>query len=368
MSSVKVGFAGVQGVPAAAIQTFYRDNWKRRIALSDDAFYRWQFIDNPVHAGTDQCIVATLDGEIAGVMGSASRTFFLEGRPLRGAELTTWVVSERHRGKGIGPAILQFLQEQYELLLGTGITPDALTVYLRSGFHYVRHLPRYLRVHDLQGVEPYCRVEPLARKLVRHRLQAGAPDGERCAEVPANEELLVETSRRFIADRSAFDRGPSAVQWRYHDHPYFRYELSGLRSLSGECIWVATRVDILPNGARVLRVLDMVGPQSLYATAASHLDELARRAGAAATDFFCTTASLGAALRASGWFSVLDEPFLLLPHLFAPVELREPPTTSLILWARENAQQLLDMSKLYVSKSDADLDRPTLDTLKPYEC
>jgi hypothetical protein len=39
--------------------------------------------------------------------------------------------------------------------------------------------------------------------------------------------------------------------------------------------------------------------------------------------------------------------------------MRTPPTTSLILWAKDDIGALLDRSRLYVTKGDCDMDRPT---------
>jgi len=44
------------------------------------------------------------------------------------------------------------------------------------------------------------------------------------------------------------------------------------------------------------------------------------------------------------------------------MELRSPPTTSLIYWSRDNFEDMADTSRLYITKQDADLDRPTMGT------
>ena len=56
----------------------------------------------------------------------------------------------------------------------------------------------------------------------------------------------------------------------------------------------------------------------------------------------------------------MDDPLVGLPSLFHPVELRIPPTTSLVIWAAEDRARLYDFSQLHLTKADLDLDRPTL--------
>ncbi|MBT5752456.1 MAG: hypothetical protein HOI33_07075, partial [Rhodospirillaceae bacterium] len=64
--------------------------------------------------------------------------------------------------------------------------------------------------------------------------------------------------------------------------------------------------------------------------------------------------------------SILEDSFFQFIHLFHPPEMRSPPTTSLVVWARDEMQGLRDMENLYIAKGDMDLDRPTADTYEKY--
>ena len=67
--SLDIGFASDLGVSPELIQKFYKDQWKRKIALSDNNFYSWQFINPPKNKKKDSCVVAIRKGKIFGVMG-----------------------------------------------------------------------------------------------------------------------------------------------------------------------------------------------------------------------------------------------------------------------------------------------------------
>jgi len=60
-----------------------------------------------------------------------------------------------------------------------------------------------------------------------------------------------------------------------------------------------------------------------------------------------------------GWFSILDDDYFVFPHLFYPIELRRPPSTSLIYWGKRVMPSLLDIGSVHVTKQDLDMDRPT---------
>ena len=63
----------------------------------------------------------------------------------------------------------------------------------------------------------------------------------------------------------------------------------------------------------------------------------------------------------------IDDICFQFPHLFHPIEMRNPPTTSLIYWSKNQFTEMADLSKLYISKQDADLDRPTKHTFENIE-
>lgn len=362
MSKLIIGRAADLGVSPSDVQDFYTLHWQREIALSDPFFYQWQFINKPSNKGIDECVVALSANEIAGVMGVNSRAFSLKGNLLPAAELTTWVVSERHRGKGIGPAIIQNLQSQYDVLAGTGITSDALSIYLRSGFNFIRYIPRFIRVYNADQIKDYACIEPLAAKLIKQRLKGSGTVEYKVFSAGADDWNVV--FKRFIERNNAFDRSSTWIEWRYIHHPHFKYQMVGLRGLDDKSILIGSRIDILPNGAKILRILDVLGDFQMYPAALVYIDQYCNNVGCCLADFFCTSASIRALLLAQGWFSTLDEPFFKFPHLFSPIELRDPATTSLIIWSRYEQSTIFDQSSLYITKQDCDLDRPTMEDLK----
>jgi hypothetical protein len=359
MGEIAVGRASDLGVDRHAIQAFYREHWTRKIALSDNRFYTWQFIENPSNAGEDECVVATRNGELSGVMGVNSRPFTMGGQSLRGAELTTWVVSPACRGLGIGPAILDHLTSQYQALIGTGITAEALPIYLRSGFRFIKHIPRFVRLLDLPAIETYAHVEPLGKKLARMRRQQVVATA--CAVTALSDADIEDIHAEFARTHDFFDRRTAFFRWRYDGHPIFRFDARCLTDQQGRKIAVVTRTNPLPNGASILRVLDIYGHAEMYGAAIAFVDQCADQQGCAAADFFCTAADINSQLIAAGWFSTLDESFFQFPHLFSPLELRMPPTTSLIVWSSHDLRRMVDVSSFYITKQDADLDRPTLE-------
>jgi hypothetical protein len=101
-----------------------------------------------------------------------------------------------------------------------------------------------------------------------------------------------------------------------------------------------------------------------FHAALAFIDELCAREDVHAADFFCGSARINRHFVAAGWFSALDDVWLKIPNLFHPLELREPSSTPLMYWSREDVSELADLLKLYITKKDIDFDRPVFSTLQ----
>lgn len=353
--SITVGTANEFGISAGEICNFYEQNWPRKIALSDIDFYKWQFIGTPVNYGMDECCIAVDGDEIIGVMGLNARDFYAGEKKISGAELTTWVVAEKHRNKGSGPAIIDFLKKRFDVMTGMGISAQALPVYLRSGFRYVKSIPRYVHIINWDNIKEHIEATPLSSKYARSQVVL---DDYTMSET--TQESVERIYSDFLKSHCSFSRMYDDIHWRYDNHPYFTYH----HFIVNDGCHVTVRIDMGIDGFVMAHCVDIFGNPNEYRSAISAAIGFAKENGADAVDFFSTNASLNSRLNAMGLFSTLDHDFFKFPHLFHPVEIRTPATTSLILWARDGMDDLLDMSKLHITKQDADFDRPTIQGMK----
>jgi hypothetical protein len=343
------------GIDARTVGAFIEAHWQKRVALSTPRFFEWQFGESPRSGGRNRCLVL-LDGKdaIQGFMGVTPREFVLDGKRLGGAELTTWILSETVRGLGLGKAIVQKLQASYGAIIGMGISESALPIYATHGFKYMRHLPRYVRVFDPERVAPISKLEPLGERLIRAepapidvRFEATAIGFPEAAELA---EPLHQTLNCTIRD-SAY------LRWRYAEHPVYRYEVFRVAHDAGQAGVVLRQDDV--GDLRVLHVVDFLGAGADVPAVLAFLEELGRERGVALADFYCSADPIGHQFWSHGWFSSVDDFYSQVPNWFYPIDMRIPPTTSLILWARDDVGALLDRSRVYITKGDCDMDRPT---------
>jgi GNAT superfamily N-acetyltransferase len=347
------------GVPSEAVIAFYKANWARPIALAVPSFYRWQFLEAPANEGRDlNCVALRGDSELVGVMGLNRRPFWLGGRLVRdGVELTTWVVAEAARGLGVGRGIMTSLQQTYAQMVGLGISHAAMPIYTGSGFRHLWHIPRYFRILDLEKVRPHAKIDAVGERLVSAWTGSAAVKyGAERVVAPVLARCDAVMQQRL----NCYTRDAASLGWRYRDHPVYQYQcylVNGAPGGTGAA--VICRADETA-GIRFMHVVDCFGDDADMAAAVTFVEERARAQGAAFVDIYCSATAIARHFLAAGWFSTNDDYFFQLSHLFYPPEFRPVQTTSAVLWSREGMSDLLDFGRLYLTKGDLDLDRPTL--------
>jgi GNAT superfamily N-acetyltransferase len=129
---------------------FMKENWTRPVLLSDEKFVRWQFEQNPDDRGKNpSLIVLDPGGAVMGFLGLSHRPFYVAGVQRKGVELTTWILSDKLRGYGIGKAMMNEVIGENDIAMGMGISDMALPIYLGLGFRYLRAIPRFYKILDL---------------------------------------------------------------------------------------------------------------------------------------------------------------------------------------------------------------------------
>jgi hypothetical protein len=358
---VLIGAAHSLGVEEIKVRQFYETNWARKISLTDSKFYQWQFVNLPNAHREDSCHVA-IDAqtrELIGVMGLNQRPFNLGDREVRGAELTTWIVNEKYQGSGVGAKILLDLQNTYDVLIGMNISELALPVYLRTGFKFVRFIPRYFRVYNIENVEKFSEFTQLSRKMAN--LWKKQEEIDFIATQPEDSDLH-DVDELMKKQYNYFSRDENYLAWRYTRHPYFKYNLRLIQCPKNprKKILIVFRVEETNAGLKILHIMDLIGDLENIPAAISFINSFADEQKIDLADFYCTLQPILDFFLYRGWFSAIDDEYIKVPNLFQPIELRHPQTSSLIFWGNQSALGVFNRANLYITKQDCDLDRPTM--------
>lgn len=365
---VEIGFLKDAELGKTAGSVFYKENWKRKTALSIQEFYDWQFCQLPGLENEDLCCVAVEaeSNRLLGIMGLHCRDYYLDTKVVRGAELTTWAVHEDSQGVGIGSRMIKFLQEEFDVLMGASITKDALPIYLKNDFGYLWHIPRYVKIHNMKKVQGYANATILGKKLVRQKAKDAYSLDYTVTEV--TEEGIDYLDGVLKQNYNCSSRDKRCYDWRINKHPVFRYRAFEISSphKQSKAILVLRHEETVSE-FRLVHVIDLYGDEEAIPHALSMLNRYVDKQGVDVCDFTCTASSIVKYCLADGWFSMTNDFYIQFPHLFQPIEMKDPPTTSLIYWAKGRPISFYDTNNLYLTKQDLDLDRPTSETYQFYK-
>jgi hypothetical protein len=290
-------------------------------------------------------------------MGLNRRSFNNEGNTIKGAEMTTYVVAESARGRGVGKLIMNALQNEYSFLAASGITDSALPIYLDRGFRFIKCLPRFVLIENYQEIKPFCQINSIGERIVTRPQNTIASDFKSHLANPQN---LANLASKHADQMNCFSRDLENLTWRYENHPCYKYNyaiISDTRE-SDKAVGLIFRTDHV-EGMKILHIVDLFGDISRIKSAISFIKNKVKEEKYTFADIICSNSSINEGFYADGWISINDEDYAQVPNLFYPIELRNPATSSIAIWCKEKNFSGLNIGISHFVKGDLDLDRPT---------
>lgn len=347
-----INFAHTFDIPGSAITDFIRDNWLRETLLSDEAFYQWQFRDPVANNGKDYSVLMVSGGEVVGFMGLHKRPFIGKNKMLNGAELTTWIIREDFQGKGLARPMLQFIKDNFDIAFGANITKAALSVYLRTGYGYIKEVPRTVKIYNYANAAVLGDISAVIRKAFP--CPAAGEDTARLTAYSITDFDKVAGN----GHQEGYIRSAEHLQWRFR-HPVYDYRIISLTQSSARNCYVIYRIEQV-EGAAIMIVADILYDGAPGDIDFSGLDAFARDANIDMIEFYTTHSALLLALRRHGFLSLADlSEFIDIAYLYNPLEIKKSRTYSFIYYIKDYEESgVTDLGSLYLSKADCDLDRP----------
>jgi GNAT superfamily N-acetyltransferase len=351
-------FAECRAEDLPALRAFWARAYRPGYLLRENhSLFRWQFGSrSPVNGDAYHIKLATLDGEVVGCLGYIPVKVTLAEGVVRGAWLANWMVDPDRRQLGLGPLLMREVTKQFDVTLNLGPNQDARTVLAKMGWAYVGALTRYLHVLD---VEAAASLTPAGR--LDWPSPAPWPDhhpGAAVRSVSAFDERATSLWDRLAPSLGwGTRRSADYLNWRYVQHPLWTYRCFEARSddrLRGFAVYHVEPVR--DHGLTVGRLVELVAEPDATSTLLDAVLQDARAQGVALVDFFSSSPRMALALRTNGFFTGEDAPVAQIPMLFQPVDRQRLAIHFMAHPARVSGGASL--ANWYVTKSDADQDRP----------
>lgn len=193
------------------------------------AVFDWQFAANPASDGESPFLIASVGDEVVAINGFVPVKLRVGGRAEQGCWSLDTYVSGKHRGRGIGKALVQRVSVRAPVMLGFGISDMSDPIFEKSGW-----------LLDEQMATCFFHAnEPGVRGLGKNLLSRGARwwgtnkrrgDTQAGIEPAVAADELDATWQRVCGHyENAVERNGAYLTWRYRDSPVSRYR------------WVAAR-------------------------------------------------------------------------------------------------------------------------------
>lgn len=257
MSSEELEFRDYRASDQATILSLLAHGRPAGYLNEKRAVFEWQFFGNPRACGRSPFIVGTFQGQIVAVNGLMPVRVRVGHQVLDACWSLDTYVSDAHRGKGFGKALIGRVTTSAPIVLGFGISDMSDPIFARNEWVLDEAMATYLFHAREVGWKGWLKNLGCALRQLGARA-GGQAQGimlAKAAELPRAE---IDALWRRVAAHypNAVERDGTYMHWRYGQAPRLRYH------------WITARDEAgVLQAALVLRqhpveavIVDYVGP------------------------------------------------------------------------------------------------------------
>ncbi len=161
LDRIKQNVARLTPSKHAALIAFQKDTQEPSQLLFDANRYHWMQEENPHRRETGpQFWIYQKGDKVLGQQVGIPFCLSVRGKPYRGSWAVDLLLSPQSRLRGIGNVLNSVLQDENDVTVGIGISPEALKSFLRAGWVDLGKLPVFIRPLDARRILPLLNRHP----------------------------------------------------------------------------------------------------------------------------------------------------------------------------------------------------------------
>lgn len=340
-------FDEVPAVHEKALLTFQQEEFGQRARQQDRRFNAWMYLKNR----RNRRVYCFADEQVVGQQSAISTTLALGNEEYDAAYAVDLRVRTEWKMKGLGVALIGFLMNRYDVLIGLGVSDEAYAMFTRQGWIDQGELNFYLKPISTSilksdytekrlllwfrnlGALCYSSAFDLTKKLIPSKLET-CPASEFTQQ---HAQLCEEVGSRYTLRTK---RDLAYLKWRFSECPdSSEYELIDCRTANGELDGFMVVRKCRWNGLDALLIVEL---QAHVEAMGSLLKAALKIAGSRKVDVLlnqCRDSRLEPALKKSGFIK------------------RKSGTRFLVYCSREDLRNKFQQSSDWqVSFSESDLE------------
>lgn len=329
----------------------FRIRYRFNPRIVERDYFDWQFFDQ--NTGRYNALAAWEGDRPVGFIGFRPFVFRICGQELPAAFPMQWF-SDRRDGTGMHLFSAVMAESSAQIMLLN--THESQRIYQLMGMTIISQCPNWI---GFLAADKVCSRFNIIDQRIRNLVMSSH---ERLTSLTADSSVARVASftpeREYLSadgDVEAFARRRgSDLNWRYVAIPRHNYRL--LEGKNGIAVWRVEK--IMDTDESVIRILEWTFPSECIeaesAMAAIVADGLAENV--ILMDFHCTAIGVGNRLQSLGFYSADSLAPAFIPWLYRPLCL--DPSVLVVNAAIKLPQGMnLDVTKLYLTRGDADVDR-----------
>lgn len=298
---------------------------------------------------------------------------------VAGVGLTMWAVDKKYQQSGLGVMLIRETEKKYPVMLTLGSSREVVSLYQKMGFSYESSLKRYVLPLDTDGYLALLPEQVDRNIILRWQKNIFDNIAKSAVERIPYPAILESFFIKSIEGKIAFSllRDADFWQWRYIKSPGFKYIFFGDHEKEGVIVArVEKIIDEKLNGLCVCRIIELIpaSPEVWDGLVDDNFVKLlqgvlrwAREQGCVACDFQCSSARLEPVLFKVG-FRKQGEGYspseCALAGRFQPLQFRAKPINFLWKIMDKGMPVAIKSDDTYFVKSDCDMDRPSIVSVK----
>ena len=344
------------------LREFYGRVYRADHPLTNEEFLVWWLHKNPFYRGEGfSCKIAVVDGQIIGHYGYLPVSVVSGDVRYQAVWGCNLVVDERYRGQGIASLLVDGITEDMDMGVDIGASPVGEKILVKRGWVHLGSLTRYAGVLDFRGSRPL-----IPETLFTEQAPVEIPHFGNSPLVSVKKISGFGEAHNLFWDRgcknlgcTATDRTARFLNWRYTNHPLFRYWLYEARSGSELLGFAVMRLErVSEYEVYVARIVEFFCFGEARFPLLARLVSDARVHGAVLIDFFCAFREYDDLFNRFGFFGPpTSDQCARLFNPFVPVK---HPISFNVCNRKKKLNEAFGSSAThwYVTSGDSDQDRP----------
>lgn len=326
--------------------------------LADKKFFRWLF-HNPFWKEKNASFLRyKKEDEFISEIGFYPVPWRYFGKKIQGQFFINLMSREEYRGKGVGAMLWKRAQEGASLSMALGYNQQAMPLVRGFGWREMPVLRRFVAFLNKNAcsrlIEKKLSLSDVWKPAI---FKKGEYRWERIQRFGGEyEKFWKSVSKRYSL---TVDRSAKYMNWRYAEHPLFRYDVFCLKKGADIRACVVIRIEKVP-GFILGRIVDFIAFPDGEAEAFARAAEFCKNKKADLVDMFFSGDVHARAFQKAGFHEAIKKPHSLVPKLFNPID-RKKMTINFTYFFRDpkqNSKRAQNMRNWYLTKGDSDQDRP----------